>query len=160
MAMMTNTKQQILCLNPCFGGIWSLRQERVMTLEELSLNPCFGGIWSLRANFISFYFITCCILKNRFFVFFSDKKCTFSYCKDTDFFPIIQLCQRTFSSFERLSKEQGCPRLGDNIDVDFLTDDLHGLKVVGRDGHNEDAVLVIVACLHLGKVVFYLFEHR
>ena len=126
----------------------------------LSLNPCFGGIWSLRANFISFYFATCYILKNRFFVFFSDKKCTFLFCKDTDFFPIIQLCQRTFSSFERLSKEQGCPRLGDNIDVDFLTDDLHGLKVVGRDGHNEDAVLVIVACLHLGKVVFYLFEHR
>ncbi len=36
------------CLNPCFGGIWSLSPE--VRLEQLvggRLNPCFGGIWSL-----------------------------------------------------------------------------------------------------------------
>lgn len=99
-------------------------------------------------------------IKNRFFCLFFRQKMYLPFCKDTFFPQIIQLCQRTFFSFERLSKEQGCPGLGDNIDVYLLTDDFHGLKVVGRDGYYEDAVLVIVACLHFGKVIFYLFEHR
>ena len=37
-----------MSLNPCFGGIWSLRQKRKsQQVYMLSLNPCFGGIWSL-----------------------------------------------------------------------------------------------------------------
>ena len=112
------------------------------------------------SKFYIIMFYNMIYIKNRFFVFFSDKKCTFPFCMDTFFPQIIQLCQRTFFSFERLSKEQGCPGLGDNIDVYLLTDDFHGLKVVGRNGYYEDAVLVIVACLHFGKVIFYLFEHR
>ena len=39
-----------VCLNPCFGGIWSLSWDNTEFLakEFISLNPCFGGIWSLR----------------------------------------------------------------------------------------------------------------
>ena len=38
-------------LNPCFGGIWSLRKNQHGDGEQICLNPCFGGIWSLRATF-------------------------------------------------------------------------------------------------------------
>ena len=37
------------CLNPCFGGIWSLRTRQSPITLDNGLNPCFGGIWSLRA---------------------------------------------------------------------------------------------------------------
>lgn len=47
---------------------------------------------------------------------------------------------------------------GDDVDVDFLSDDFHGLQVVGGDGDDEDAVLVVVAGLDLREVVFDLFE--
>ena len=39
------------CLNPCFNGIWSARQQKVTThygSGVVSLNPCFNGIWSAR----------------------------------------------------------------------------------------------------------------
>jgi len=41
----------IMCLNPCFGGIWSLRKMKEMKWYSIvgCLNPCFGGIWSLSA---------------------------------------------------------------------------------------------------------------
>ena len=38
-------------LNPCFGGIWSLKgraSARHGASHQHRLNPCFGGIWSLR----------------------------------------------------------------------------------------------------------------
>ena len=55
-------------------------------------------------------------------------------------------------------KEEGVLGFGDYVDVDFLTNDFHGLEVVGGDGYDKDTVLVFVAGLHFGKVVFYLFE--
>ncbi len=46
--VISNRKEE--CLNPCFGGIWSLRLSTKMVnkIKDICrLNPCFGGIWSL-----------------------------------------------------------------------------------------------------------------
>ena len=41
----------ILCLNPCFSGRWSLTQLAAADqAEHRGLNPCFSGRWSLTAN--------------------------------------------------------------------------------------------------------------
>ena len=40
-----------------------------------------------------------------------------------------------------------------NIEIDVLSDYFHALKKVGRNGANDDAVVVLVERLHFGKVV-------
>ena len=46
-----NSRTRLVCLNPCFGGIWSLSRKLLNNKPYESLNPCFGGIWSLRYIF-------------------------------------------------------------------------------------------------------------
>ena len=51
-------------------------------------------------------------------------------------------------------KEQGIAVVGDDVDIYLLTNDAHGAQLVGRDGADDDAVVVVVKRLHLGKVSF------
>ena len=49
-------------------------------------------------------------------------------------------------------KEQCVAVVGDDVDVYLLTNDAHGAQLVGRDGADNDAVVVVVERLNLGKV--------
>lgn len=60
-----------------------------------------------------------------------------------------------WSNVERVGvSEKECGSgVGDDVDVEVLPNDLHRAQVVGGDGYDEDAVLVVVRRLHLGEVV-------
>lgn len=53
----------------------------------------------------------------------------------------------------RASEKEGGSGVGDDVDVEVLPNDLHRAQIVGGDGDDEDAVLVVVRRLHLGKVI-------
>ena len=42
--------------------------------------------------------------------------------------------------------------MGDDVDVYLLANDAHGAQLVGRDGTDDDAVVVVVERLNLGEV--------
>ena len=50
--------------------------------------------------------------------------------------------------------------MGDDVDVDALSDDLHGTYLLGRDRHDEDTVVIVVGGLYLGEVGAYLVIGR
>ena len=50
------------------------------------------------------------------------------------------------------SEEQGTLVLEDDVDIDVLSDYLHVLQQICRNGADDDAVMVVVKGLNLGKV--------
>lgn len=50
------------------------------------------------------------------------------------------------------SEEESVSGVGDDVEVYGLAYDLHHVEIVGRDGQDDDAVLVVVSRLHLRKV--------
>ena len=49
-------------------------------------------------------------------------------------------------------KEQRVAVVGNDVDVYLLANDAHGAQLVGRDGADDDAVVVVVERLNFGKV--------
>ena len=54
-----------------------------------------------------------------------------------------------FLSTNRL-KEQGVATMGDDVDVYLLANDAHRTQLVGGDGADDDAVVIVVKRLHFG----------
>ena len=53
------------------------------------------------------------------------------------------------------SEEEGVAVVGDDVDVDGFADDFHAPQEFGGDGADDDAVVVVVECLHFCEVLAY-----
>ena len=60
----------------------------------------------------------------------------------------------------KVSEEEGVALMGDEAEADVLPDDVHGFELPDGDGHDEDAVVVVVGGLHFGEVGFDGFVDR
>lgn len=81
----------------------------------------------------------------------TSKKCTIAWdCKDTKYITSKNFFAPFFSE-----KKRGA-RFCNNVDIDILPYHLHGLQVVGRYWHHQNAVVVVVGGLHFGEVGAYV----
>ena len=121
-----------------------------------------GGIGQFLQR-TNFYNLMVCLL--LFWMLFKTSIVPFfCFCKGTIFFLFVWgvVCQRAFFSTWLMAKhcleEEGVLASCYHIDGYLLSDDFHAAEVVGGYGYDDDAVVVLIAFLHLGEVVFYFYE--
>ena len=134
---------------------YGLRDKRGIWYGSIgkSLNPCYSGLWSTRGKFVKCWYLDNSVVKLT--------KNNGPLIKNSSFcHKIKQSCQRTqvINKDTNNLEEKGVFILCNDINVDILANDFHGLQVVCWNGNQKNAVVIVVERLNLSQILLDFAE--